>query len=67
VPILYVVGVLNNPMRWRSRLENYRRREERTLESGIRLTTPELAYGARPFELAGTPGYHSSPCAIALG
>jgi hypothetical protein len=49
--LLHVVGVLNNPMRWRSRLENYRRWEERMLDSGVRLTTVELAYGDQPFEL----------------
>lgn len=48
---LDVVAVVSNPFRYRSRYDLYRQFEKHILESGARLTTVELAYGNRPFEI----------------
>ena len=50
---LHVVAVLSNPMGWESRIRLYRGFAEHMLDSGVRLTTVECAYGNRPFCLAG--------------
>ena len=49
--ILDVVAVISNPFRYRSRYDLYRQFERHALESGVRLTTVELAYGERLFEV----------------
>jgi hypothetical protein len=48
---LDVVAVISNPVRYRSRYDLYRAFETYALHSGVRLTTVELAYGHRPFEV----------------
>ena len=53
--LLHVVAVLANPVRWKTRLELFRRFEQHMLDSGVKLTTVECAYGERPFELADDP------------
>ncbi len=49
--LLDVVAVVANPIRWASRLRLYRDFEQHMLDSGVRLTTVECAYGDRPYEL----------------
>ena len=55
--VLDVVAVISNPVRYRSRYDLYRAFERHVIASGARLTTVELAYGDRPFEVttAGNP------------
>lgn len=50
---LDVVAVISNPVRYRSRYDLYRQFERMVLDAGARLTTVELAYGDRPFEIVG--------------
>ncbi|MFO1081855.1 MAG: hypothetical protein U1E23_14650 [Reyranellaceae bacterium] len=50
--LLHVVCAVANPMRWDSRLRLYRAFEAHMLDSGVRLTTVECAYGDRDFEVA---------------
>lgn len=54
--LLHVVGVLNNPYRWQARIRNFRAWEDAMLDAGVKLTTGELAYGDRPFELPDREG-----------
>ncbi len=49
--LLYVVTAISNPVRWRSRIGLYKAFEQHMLDSGVKLTTVECAYGERPFEL----------------
>lgn len=55
MPPLDVVAVYNNPLRWDSRKRLHDAFEQHMLDSGVRLTTVECAYGARPFELPDHP------------
>jgi hypothetical protein len=48
---LYVVTTLSNPIRFRSRYENYRNFEKDMEESGVILYTVEAAFGGRKFEV----------------
>lgn len=54
--LLTVVSPFNNPMRWSSRLENFRRFENSMVASGVNLRSVELAYGDRPFVLPDREG-----------
>ncbi|MBV9861870.1 MAG: hypothetical protein JO267_06955 [Alphaproteobacteria bacterium] len=49
--LLDVIAVYNNPVRWTSRLRLFRAFEQHMLDSGVRLTTVECAYGERPWDL----------------
>lgn len=49
--VLDVITVISNPVRWRSRYDLYRAFAKHMDDSGVRLTTVELAYGDRPFEI----------------
>lgn len=49
--LLHVVCAIANPMRWNSRIDIYKAFEQHMLDSGVKLTTVECAYGERPFEL----------------
>jgi hypothetical protein len=49
--ILDVVAVISNPVRYKSRYNLYRAWEKTIWDAGARLTTVELAYGHRPFEI----------------
>lgn len=49
--LLDVVAVYSNPMRWESRLRLHLDFEKHMLESGVRLTVVECAYGERPYDL----------------
>jgi hypothetical protein len=49
--LLHVVAVIANPVRWRSRISLYKKFEQHMLDSGVKLTTVECAYGERPYEL----------------
>lgn len=53
--LLDVVAVYANPMRWRNRAYTHAIFEQQMLDSGVRLTTVECAYGERPFELPDHP------------
>jgi hypothetical protein len=53
--LLHVITAVANPIRWKSRLKLYRDFEQHMLDSGVKLTVVECAYGERPHELAGTP------------
>jgi hypothetical protein len=59
--LLHVVTCVSNPIRWKSRIALYRAFEQHMLESGVRLTVVECAYGDRSFECAGTPGVQHVP------
>jgi len=54
--LLHVVTPFNNPLRWASRLANFRRFEDGMIAAGVQLRTVELAYGDRPFELPDRDG-----------
>lgn len=56
--MLHVVTCVANPMRWRSRIELFRRFAQHMLDSDVHLTVVECAYGERPFELAGMEHVH---------
>jgi hypothetical protein len=49
--VLDVVAVVSNPCRYRSRYDLYRAFERHMQESGVRLTTVEMAFGERPWEI----------------
>ena len=59
--LLHVVAVVANPIRWKSRIALYRDFEQHMLDSGVRLTTVECAYGDRPYELDGNPAITHVP------
>jgi hypothetical protein len=59
--LLHVVTAVANPLRWASRARLYRDFERHMLDSGVRLTVVECAYGDRPHELAGTGGVTHVP------
>lgn len=48
---LWVVAVVSNPLRWRSRYDRFRNFEEGCRRVGANLLIVELALGDRPFEL----------------
>src|SRR5439155_23489062 len=48
---LHVVTMVSNPVRWRSRYENYWRFHDHVSHSGAILWTVEVAFGDRPFEV----------------
>lgn len=54
--LLDVIAVYANPVRWRSRLRLFHQFEAHMIESGVRLTTIECAFGERPFELPHREG-----------
>ena len=56
--LLHVVTAIANPIRWASRIALYRAFERHMVQSGVRLTVVECAYGERPFELDGNPLVH---------
>lgn len=51
--LLDVIAVYFNPIRWDSRINRHKEFEQHMLDSGVRLTTVECAYGDRDFELLG--------------
>lgn len=53
--LLHVVTAISNPVRWESRLRLYKQFEEHMLDSGVKLTVVECAYGDRPFECDSNP------------
>lgn len=53
--LLHTVMVYANPVRWASRLQRHTECEQHLLDSGVRLTTVECAYGDRPYELPEDP------------
>ncbi len=59
--LLHVVTAVANPIRWESRVRLYRAFERHMLDSGVRLTVVECAYGDRPFQCAGMPGVTHVP------
>jgi len=48
---LHVVTVYSNPVRWKTRRRAHMEFEEHMLDSGVALTTVEVALGRRPFNL----------------
>jgi hypothetical protein len=54
--LLHVIATIANPIRWKSRDRLYDSFEQHMLDSGVRLTVVECAYGDRPFRLAGRTG-----------
>lgn len=48
---LWMVTVLSNPLRWKSRYHNYFKFARHMKDSGVNLITVELAYGERAFEV----------------
>lgn len=48
---LYVVTMISNPLRWRSRYANYWKFEKHVEDAGAILYTAEVAFGDRPFEV----------------
>lgn len=59
--LLDVVAVVSNPIRWTSRIRLYHEFEQHMLDSGVRLTTVECAYGDRPYELSGSKHVNHVP------
>jgi glycosyltransferase involved in cell wall biosynthesis len=53
--LLNVVTAYSNPIRWASREKLYREFEQHMLDSGVKLTTVECAYGDRPHVLGNNP------------
>ena len=49
--LLHVVAVYANPIRWQNRYKTHKDFETHMLDSGVKLTTVECAYGERPYEL----------------
>lgn len=49
--LLHVVTAVFNPFRYRSHYDNYRRFAQHMADSGVILTTIELAFGERPFAI----------------
>ena len=49
--LLHVVTAVFNPIRWGSRLKLYHAFRQHMLDSGVKLTVVECAFGERPFEL----------------
>lgn len=58
---LHVVTAVANPIRWESRIRLYRLFCEHMLDSGVKLTTVECAFGDRPHELGDTPHVNHVP------
>lgn len=54
--LLHVFACYANPLRWRARLENFRRFEHNILALGVPLTTVECAYGERDWDLPDRAG-----------
>jgi hypothetical protein len=54
--LLHVFACYANPLRWRTRLENFRRFEHHILAAGLPLTTVECGYGRRDWDLPDRPG-----------
>lgn len=48
---LYVITMISNPVRYRSRYELYRKFAEVMRTAGANLVTIEIAFGTRPFEI----------------
>lgn len=48
---LHVVTCIANPVLWKSRIDLYKEFEEHMLQSGVKLTTVECAYGERDWQL----------------
>lgn len=49
--LLHVICCISNPVRYRSRIELYKRFEKRVLDAGAKLYTIEAAFGERPFSV----------------
>ncbi len=54
--LLHVVTCVANPIRWKARVALYKKFAAHMLQSGVRLTVAECAYGERPFECDGISG-----------
>jgi hypothetical protein len=54
--LLHVVACISNPIRWNSRISLAKKFIQHMLDSGVKLTLVECAYGDRPFDLAGIEG-----------
>lgn len=50
---LHVVTAVANPIRWASRIRLFQQFASHMLDSGVKLTVVECAYGERPYELDG--------------
>ena len=59
--LLHVIAVVANPVRWGSRIQLYFDFERHMLDSGVKLTTVECAYGDRPYELNTNPHVQHVP------
>jgi len=53
--MLHVVTCVSNPMLWKSRIALYNNFQQHMLDSGVKLTTIECAFGERPFEIEAHP------------
>lgn len=49
--LLHVVTCIYNPIRWGTRIANFKRFRDQMLDHGVTLTVVECALGKRPFEL----------------
>lgn len=54
--LLHVFACSANPLRWRTRLENFHRFEHHILALGLPLTTVECSYGRHDWDLPDRPG-----------
>jgi hypothetical protein len=55
---LYVVTMVSNPLRWRSRYQNYHNFERQIEAGGAVLYTAEVAFGGRQFEVTQPDNPH---------
>lgn len=49
--LLTVIGVISNPMGYKTRYQHFRKWKEKIEAQGVRVLAVELAYGAHPFEV----------------
>ena len=54
--LLYVVGVMSNPLGWASRINSTIEWANHMVDSGVNVYLVECVYGDRPFQCLGIPG-----------
>lgn len=55
---LHVISVISNPVRWHSRIRLFHEYVEQMLQSGVKLTVVECAYGNRPYQIPHHDRYY---------
>ena len=65
--LLDVVAVYFNPLRWKSRQALFQEFIKHMVDSGVRLTVVECAFGDRSFEIKPRRGVNHRSCANEIG